>query len=47
MDNIDNIILKHNEFFKTGKTKDIKYRLDKLKTLKKSIISHEEDIKRL
>lgn len=42
---IQNIILKQKAFFATGKTKDIKARIDALKKLKKGILKYEDSIK--
>lgn len=42
--NIENIIQKQREFFKTGKTKDVNFRKKALKDLKNAIINREEDI---
>ena len=44
--NIDEVINKQREFFNTGKTKDVKFRLEHLKKLKNSIIANEEEIKK-
>ena len=46
MNYIDKVINDQREFFDTGVTKNIKFRLKNLKNLKKSIIKHEEDIKK-
>lgn len=46
MEKIDEILKKQREFFNTGKTKNIKYRLEHLKKLKKSILENEEEIKK-
>ena len=40
---IENIVQKQREFFKTGKTKDVNFRKKALKDLKKAIINREED----
>lgn len=45
MEKIDEIFEKQREFFNTGKTKNVKYRLEHLKKLKKSILENEEEIK--
>lgn len=42
---IQNIILKQKAFFATGKTKNIKTRIDALKKLKKEILKYEDSIK--
>lgn len=42
---IQNIILKQKEFFATGKTKEVSYRIESLKKLKKEILDNEELIK--
>ena len=44
--NIDEVINKQREFFNTGKTKDVKFRLKHLKKLKNSIIANEGEIKK-
>lgn len=41
---IENIVQKQREFFKTGKTKDVNFRKKALKDLKKAIINREEEI---
>lgn len=46
MEKIDEILKKQREFFNTGKTKNVKYRLEHLKKLKKSILENEEEIKK-
>ena len=46
MEKIDEILKKQRKFFNTGKTKNIKYRLEHLKKLKKSILENEEEIKK-
>lgn len=42
---IQNIILKQKEFFATGKTKNVSYRIESLKKLKKEILNNEKQIK--
>jgi aldehyde dehydrogenase (NAD+) len=44
LSNINELIQKQREFFQIGKTKDIAFRLEKLKTLKQSIIENETAI---
>ena len=44
--NIDEVINKQRKFFNTGKTKDVKFRLEHLKKLKNSIIVNEGEIKK-
>ena len=46
MKNIEKIIQNQRKFFNTGKTKDVKFRLEHLKKLKKSIIVNEGEIKK-
>jgi len=41
---VSDIICKQREFFKTGKSKDITFRIEQLKTLKKAIIEHQSVI---
>ncbi|MBW4640180.1 MAG: aldehyde dehydrogenase [Gloeocapsa sp. UFS-A4-WI-NPMV-4B04] len=41
---VNDIIRKQCEFFKTGKCKDITFRIEQLKTLKKAIIEHQSVI---
>ena len=38
---VSDLIRKQREFFKTGKSKDITFRIEQLKTLKKAIIEHQ------
>ena len=40
---IHNIVEKQREFFRTGKTLDVSWRLEQLKKLKAAVIAHEED----
>lgn len=42
---IQNIILKQKDFFATGKTKNVQYRVESLKKLKKEILKNEQNIK--
>ncbi|MCC5644299.1 aldehyde dehydrogenase [Nostoc sp. CHAB 5824] len=44
LSNISNIIQNQREFFQTGKTKDVTFRIEQLKNLKQAIIEHEESI---
>ena len=44
LSNIGNIIQTQREFFQTGKTKDVTFRIEQLKTLKQAIIEHEQSI---
>jgi aldehyde dehydrogenase (NAD+) len=44
MDNIHQIVKKQQLFLETGRTKDLNYRLDSLKTLGKAIIAKEREI---
>ena len=46
MENIDKIMQKQRKFFNAGKTKDVNFRIESLKKLKKSILEHEDDIKK-
>ena len=46
MKNIEKIIQNQRKFFNTGKTKDVKFRLEHLKKLKNSIIANEGEIKK-
>lgn len=46
MKNIDKIMQQQRKFFNTGKTKDVNFRIESLKKLKKSILEHEDDIKK-
>lgn len=41
---VSDIICKQRDFFKTGKTKDVAFRLEQLKTLKKAVIEHQPAI---
>ncbi|MDZ8090564.1 MAG: aldehyde dehydrogenase [Nostoc sp. DedQUE05] len=44
LSNIGNIIQNQREFFQTGKTKDVTFRIEQLKNLKQAIIEHEQSI---
>ncbi|WP_445630652.1 aldehyde dehydrogenase [Nostoc sp. DSM 114167] len=44
LSNISNIIQNQREFFQTGKTKDVNFRIEQLKNLKQAIIEHEQSI---
>ncbi|MEH1903834.1 MAG: aldehyde dehydrogenase [Nostoc sp.] len=44
LSNIGLIIQNQREFFQTGKTKDVNFRIEQLKTLKQAIIEHEQSI---
>ncbi len=44
LSNIGNIIQTQRDFFKTGKTKDVNFRIEQLTTLKQAIIEHEQSI---
>ena len=46
MKNIDEVLKKQREFFNSGKTKNVEFRLEHLKKLKKIILSNEEEIKK-
>ena len=46
MEKIDEILKKQREFFNTGKTKNVKYRLEHLRKLRKSILENEGEIKK-
>ena len=41
---ISDIICQQREFFNTGKTKDISFRITQLKNLQKAVIDHEAAI---
>ena len=45
MKEIDEILIKQKEFYNSGKTKNVKYRIEALKKLKSEIIKQEENIK--
>ncbi|MEH2406085.1 aldehyde dehydrogenase [Nostoc sp.] len=44
LSNVGNIIQNQREFFQTGKTKDVTFRIEQLKNLKQAIIEHEQSI---
>ncbi|MEH2151212.1 aldehyde dehydrogenase [Nostoc sp.] len=44
LSNIGNIIETQRDFFQTGKTKDVNFRIEQLTTLKQAIIEHEKSI---
>ncbi|MDZ7992814.1 MAG: aldehyde dehydrogenase [Nostoc sp. EfeVER01] len=44
LSNVGEIIQNQREFFQTGKTKDVTFRIEQLKTLKQAIIEHEQAI---
>ncbi|MEH2154713.1 aldehyde dehydrogenase [Nostoc sp.] len=44
LSNIGNIIETQRDFFQTGKTKDVNFRIEQLKSLKQAIIEHEKSI---
>ncbi|MEH2060338.1 MAG: aldehyde dehydrogenase [Nostoc sp.] len=44
LSNVGDIIQTQREFFKTGKTKDVNFRIEQLKNLKQVIIEHEQSI---
>ena len=44
IENVQEILNKQNEFFDSGKTRDVNFRLEYLKKLKKNIIAKEKDI---
>ncbi|MEH2372932.1 aldehyde dehydrogenase [Nostoc sp.] len=44
LSNLGEIIQNQREFFKTGKTKDVTFRIEQLKTLKQAIIEYEQSI---
>lgn len=41
---IDDIVKKQREYFKSGKTRDVKMRFMHLNNIKAAIVSHENDI---
>ncbi|MGL4873405.1 MAG: aldehyde dehydrogenase family protein, partial [Clostridium sp.] len=43
MEKLKEVFLKQREFFKTGKTKDLNFRIDKLRKLKKAIKENEDE----
>ncbi|MCC5663100.1 aldehyde dehydrogenase [Nostoc sp. CHAB 5784] len=44
LSNVGDIIQNQREFFQTGKTKDVTFRIEQLKTLKQAIIEHDQAI---
>ncbi|MFN6526992.1 aldehyde dehydrogenase [Nostoc sp. ChiSLP03a] len=44
LSNIGNIFQTQRDFFQTGKTKDVNFRIEQLKNLKQAIIEHEQSI---
>ncbi|MDZ7968312.1 MAG: aldehyde dehydrogenase [Nostoc sp. DedSLP03] len=44
LSNIGNILQTQRDFFQTGKTKDVNFRIEQLKNLKQAIIEHEQSI---
>ncbi|MBD6614949.1 aldehyde dehydrogenase [Komarekiella sp. 'clone 1'] len=44
LSNITEILLNQRKFFQTGKTKDVDFRIEQLKTLKQAILEHEQAI---
>jgi aldehyde dehydrogenase (NAD+) len=44
LSNVGSIIQNQREFFQTGKTKDVNFRIQQLKTLKQAIIEHQQSI---
>lgn len=44
LEELQKILEKQREYFKTGETLDVKFRVDALKRLKQSIIKHQEEI---
>ncbi|MBN3961350.1 aldehyde dehydrogenase [Nostoc sp. NMS8] len=44
LSNVGNILHNQREFFQTGKTKDVNFRIEQLKSLKQTIIEHEKSI---
>ncbi|MEH1888004.1 MAG: aldehyde dehydrogenase [Nostoc sp.] len=44
LSNVGHIIQNQREFFQTGKTKDVTFRIEQLKNLKQAIIEHERSI---
>ena len=43
---VHQLVLEQNEFFRTGKTLDVSWRIEQLKALKQAVISHEAQILR-
>ncbi|GAB6991145.1 aldehyde dehydrogenase [Paenibacillus pini] len=44
MENYENLVKQQRAFFRTGKTKDIKFRVDSLNTLQNAINKHEKEL---
>ncbi len=44
LSNVGNIIQNQREFFKSGKTKDVTFRIEQLKKLRQAVIEHEQSI---
>ncbi|MBG1242381.1 aldehyde dehydrogenase [Nostoc sp. NZL] len=44
LSNVDDIIQNQREFFQTGKTKDVTFRIEQLRNIKQAIIEHEQSI---
>lgn len=44
LSNVSNIIQNQREFFKSGKTKDVTFRIEQLKKLRQAVIEHEQSI---
>ncbi len=44
MDNIGRILKKQKEYFNTGVTMDLNFRIEKLNILKKTIVKYEKEI---
>ena len=44
LSNVGHIIQSQRDFFQTGKTKDVTFRIEQLKNLKQAIIEHEQSI---
>ena len=43
---VSGIIRQQRDFFRTGKTKDVAFRIAQLKTLKKAVLEHESALSR-
>ena len=46
MNNIEMVLEKQRNYFNSGATRDLDFRIDKLSTLKKSIVKNEKQISR-
>lgn len=44
LSNVGNIIQNQRDFFKSGKTKDVTFRIEQLKKLRQAVIEHEQSI---